>query len=57
MWARRAGETAVQARERDQREFIALQSSPFFELWASAGIDEILSALYETLTVNPFGSR
>jgi hypothetical protein len=26
-------------------------NSPFFDLWASAGIDEILSALYEKVTV------
>ena len=43
----------AQAKERDQREFAALQGSPFFDLWASAGIDEILSALYEKLTVKP----
>ena len=53
MWAARAGETPAQAKERDQREFLALQSSPFFDLWASAGADEILSALYEKLTVKP----
>jgi hypothetical protein len=53
MWARRAGETVAQAKERDQREFLALQSSPFFDLWAAAGIDEILSALYEKLMVKP----
>jgi len=51
MWAARAGETAAQAKERDQREFVALQNSPFFDLWASAGIDEILSALYEKVAV------
>ena len=28
-----------------------MQQSPFFDVWASAGIDEILSALYEKLTV------
>ncbi len=33
------------------REFAALQNSPFFDLWACAGIDEILSALYERLVV------
>ena len=53
MWAPRPGETAAQAKERDQREFLALQRSPFFDLWASAGIDEVLSALYEKLTVKP----
>src|SRR5499433_3995793 len=51
MWTPRAGETAEQAKERDQREFLELQRSPFFDIWASAGIDEILAALYEKLTV------
>jgi hypothetical protein len=57
MGAPRAGETVAQAKERSQREFAALQASPFFDLWASAGIDEILSALYEELTVKPRVSR
>jgi hypothetical protein len=47
----RPGETAEQAKERGMREFGALQASPFFALWACAGVDEILSALYEKLTV------
>ena len=51
MWAPRAGESETQAKERDRREFAALQNSPFFDLWASAGIDEILSALYEKVAV------
>jgi hypothetical protein len=45
--AARPGESAEQARERGMREFGAMQASPFFDVWASAGIDEILSALYE----------
>jgi hypothetical protein len=49
--AARPGESEEQRRQRDQREFLALQSSPFFDLWASAGIDEILSALHERLVV------
>lgn len=53
MWAPRAGETAAQAKERDRREFLELQRSPFFDIWASAAIDEILAALYEKLTVKP----
>jgi hypothetical protein len=28
-------------------EFAAMQAGPFFDLWAAACIDEILSALYE----------
>src|SRR5436190_1398600 len=47
----RPGETEEQARDRDRREFLAMQQSPFFDVWASAGIDEILSAFYEKLTV------
>jgi hypothetical protein len=49
--ATRPGETEAQAQERQQREFVTMQGSPFFDIWASAGIDEILSALYEKLTV------
>ena len=49
--AARPGETEAQAKERDRREFLAMQGSPFFDVWASAGIDEILSALYEKRTV------
>ena len=51
MWTPRPGETQTQAKERDRREFLELQASPFFDVWASAGIDEILSALYEKLAV------
>ena len=49
--APRPGETEAQTRERSAREFAALQASPFFDLWAAAGIDEILSALYEKLVI------
>jgi hypothetical protein len=52
--ATRPGETPEQTKERGDRELFALQQSPFFDLWACAGIDEILSALYERLAV---GSR
>ena len=45
--AARGGETADQARDRGMREFGAMQAGPFFDLWAAACIDEILSALYE----------
>ena len=47
----RAGETAAQAQERGNREFAALQGSPFFRVWALAGTDEMLAALHERLTV------
>ena len=43
----RAGESEDQRKARDAKEFLTMQQSPFFDLWASAGIDEILSALYE----------
>jgi thiol-disulfide isomerase/thioredoxin len=45
--AARAGETPEQARQRGDRDFMALQASPFFRIWACAGVDEILSALHE----------
>jgi len=47
--AARPGETEAQTKERGMREFLALQGSPFFDLWASAAIGEILSALHERL--------
>ena len=34
------------------REFAAMQASPFFDVWASAAVDEILSALYEKRVVS-----
>ena len=43
----RAGESDTDRKARDAREFMAMQQSPFFDLWASAAVDEILSALYE----------
>ena len=43
----RPGEADAQRKERDAREFMAMQQSPFFDLWASAAVDEILSALFE----------
>jgi hypothetical protein len=49
--AARPGESATDARDRQAREFLALQSSPFFDIWASAAVDEILSGLHERLTV------
>ncbi len=49
--AARPGETEAEAKDRDRREFLAMQGSPFFDIWALAGVDEILSALFEKLTV------
>ena len=51
--ATRPGESEEQAKERSAREFTALQASPFFDLWASAAIDQILSALHERMVVGP----
>ncbi len=47
----RPGETPEQAKERGGRDIAALLDSPFYDVWARAGIDEILSALHETLVV------
>jgi len=47
MYKARPGESEEQRKARDAKEFLTMQQSPFFDLWASAGIDEILSALYE----------
>jgi len=45
--APRPGEAEAQTKERSGRDFVALQASPFFDVWASAAIDEILSGLHE----------
>ena len=49
--AAKVSETPDQTRERGDREFMALQQSPFFKVWACAGIDEMLSAMHEMLVV------
>ena len=51
--AARPGETEAQRKDRDAQEFLVMQRSPFFDMWASAGVDEILSALYERTIVGP----
>jgi len=45
--AARAGESEDQAKARGGRDIGALLDSPFFDVWAQAGIAEILSALHE----------
>ena len=50
MSAPRAGESAEAASKRSTDEFVALQNSPFFDIWASAAVDEVLSALREKVT-------
>src|SRR2546426_2317791 len=47
----RPGESPAQAKERDAGVFLAMQRSPFFDVWASAGIDEMLAAMFEKLTL------
>ena len=51
--APRPGETPDATNARVEREFGALQASPFFRIWASAAIDEILSALHERAVLGP----
>jgi hypothetical protein len=38
---------------RDSSATGALQQMPFFQLWASAAVDEMISALHERLVVGP----
>jgi hypothetical protein len=45
--AARPGEVPDQAKQRAGRDIAALLESPFFDVWARAGVDEILSALHE----------
>ena len=49
--AARADESRDQAVARAGRDIDALFASPFFDLWAHAAIDQILSALHERVTV------
>jgi hypothetical protein len=47
--AARGGETEEQSRARGGREIATLLDSPFPDVWAEAGIAEILAALHERL--------
>jgi hypothetical protein len=47
----RPGETAEQARQRADREFVEMVSSPFFDVWRAAALDEWTAMLYERLRV------
>lgn len=49
----RAGETEEQSKGRGGREIAMLLESPFVDVWAHAGIAEILSALHERLVTGP----
>lgn len=51
--AARPGEAPEETQKRGDREFMELQQSPFFRLWASAAVDEMISALHERLVVGP----
>ena len=51
----RPGETEEQARTRGGRDIAALLESPFVDVWARAGVAEILSALHERLLIPPRG--
>ena len=42
-------ETPEQTRERSAREFQELQDSAYFRIWASAAVDEIISALHRRM--------
>jgi hypothetical protein len=45
----RPGESAEAAQERYTREFAALQASELFRIWASAAVDEMISALHRRI--------
>ncbi len=47
----RPGETSEQTQARIDREFPALQASPFFRIWACAAVDEMISALHRRLVL------
>ena len=51
MQAKSPGDTKEQRMESFLREWRALQEGPFFPMWASAAVDEILSALHERMVV------
>jgi hypothetical protein len=51
--APRAGETEEESKARGGRDIAALLDSPFVDVWAGAGIAEILSALHERLLSSP----
>ena len=40
-----------QTKTRAHREFMEMLSSPFFQLWRCAAVDEMASMLYERLRV------
>ena len=50
--AARAGESEDQTKARGGRDIATLLESPFYDVWAQAGIAEILSALHERLVTS-----
>ena len=52
-FAPRGGESVDAAKKRSAEEFLALQNSPFFDIWASAMIDEILTGVRDRVTGVP----
>jgi hypothetical protein len=50
--APRPGESAEQTRARSDREFGALMDSPFWRIWTSATVDEIVSALHRKAVID-----
>jgi hypothetical protein len=49
------GESPEQTEARYAAEFAALQKSNFFRVWASAAVDEIISALHRRLLIGAVG--
>ena len=49
--APRPGESADQTRERAEREFGDLRQTPFWRIWTSAAVDEIISALHRKVVL------
>lgn len=47
--AARAGETPDQTKQRADKEFMEMLSSPFFDVWRAAALDEWTAMLYERL--------
>ena len=50
--AARAGESPDESKARAGRDIATLLDSPFFDVWARAGIAEIISALHERLVTS-----
>jgi hypothetical protein len=49
--APRPGESSEETRQRSDREFGALIDSPFWRIWTSATVDEIVSALHRKVVL------